>query len=50
VAIPQQDREHSQWQFGHPVTFSDQPPPRPPAPTAGVTNRVGGPPDERLRE
>ena len=50
VAVPQQDREHSQWQFGHPVTFTDQPPSRPPAPSGGMTNRVGGPPDERLRE
>ena len=29
VAVPQQDREHSQWQFGRPVTFSDKAPARP---------------------
>jgi hypothetical protein len=34
VAIPQQDREHSQWQFGRPVTYSDRPSPKP-APRAG---------------
>ncbi len=31
VAVPQQDREHSQWQFGRPVTFSDKAPARPAA-------------------
>jgi hypothetical protein len=46
VGVPQQDREHSQWQFGHPVTFSDQAPPRPAQPIGGMTNRVGVPPDE----
>jgi len=25
VAIPMKEREHSQWQFGHPVTFTDKP-------------------------
>jgi hypothetical protein len=25
LAIPAKEREHSQWQFGHPVTFSDKP-------------------------
>jgi hypothetical protein len=32
VGVPQQDREHSQWQFGNPVTLRDQPPARPPQP------------------
>jgi hypothetical protein len=41
VSVPKQDREHSQWQFGHPVTFSDKPAPVPPVPTgAGVNIRV----------
>lgn len=43
VATPQEDREHSQWQFGRPVTFSDEAPPRAAPPGAGVSNRVGGP-------
>jgi hypothetical protein len=30
LAVPQQEREHSQWQFGNPVTFVD--PPRPARP------------------
>jgi hypothetical protein len=46
VGVPKQDREHSQWQFGRPVTFSDQAPAKPSAPIGGMTNRVGGPPDE----
>jgi hypothetical protein len=25
LAIPKKEREHSQWQFGHPVTFRDKP-------------------------
>ena len=25
VATPMKDREHSQWQFGHPITFVDKP-------------------------
>jgi hypothetical protein len=25
VSVPKSDREHSQWQFGHPVTFVDKP-------------------------
>ena len=24
LGIPMKDREHSQWQFGHPVTFADK--------------------------
>jgi hypothetical protein len=41
VAVPQQDREHSQWQFGHPVTFSDQIPSRPvPPPGGGGVTRL----------
>jgi len=24
LSIPAKDREHSQWQFGHPVTFADK--------------------------
>ncbi len=27
LAVPLKDREHSQWQFGHPVTFRDNEPP-----------------------
>lgn len=45
VNVPKIDREHSQWQFGHPVTFQDQPV-RPSPPIGGMTNRTGGPPDE----
>jgi hypothetical protein len=33
VAVPKRDREHSQWQFGHPVTFADKSKPPAPAPT-----------------
>ncbi len=29
AATPQRDREHSQWQFGNPVTFSDKAKPAP---------------------
>ena len=25
LSVPQKDREHSQWQFGNPVTFVDKP-------------------------
>jgi hypothetical protein len=25
IATPSKDREHSRWQFGHPVTFADKP-------------------------
>jgi carboxypeptidase family protein len=25
LSIPKKEREHSQWQFGHPVTFADKP-------------------------
>ncbi len=25
IAVPMKDREHSQWDFGYPVTFSDKP-------------------------
>ena len=35
VAVPQQDREHSQWQFGNPVTYTDKPSPKPVAPAGG---------------
>ncbi|MFI5256767.1 MAG: carboxypeptidase-like regulatory domain-containing protein [Gemmatimonadales bacterium] len=44
VAIPQQDREHSQWQFGHPVTFTDKPvkPAPPGAGDAKVNVQVPG--------
>ncbi|MDB4888485.1 MAG: hypothetical protein JWL61_340, partial [Gemmatimonadetes bacterium] len=34
AATPQRDREHSQWQFGNPVTFSDKPKPAPAAPAS----------------
>jgi hypothetical protein len=27
LQVPMEDRKNSQWQFGHPVTFSDPPPP-----------------------
>jgi hypothetical protein len=30
LAIPMKEREHSQWQFGHPVTFTDKPKPATP--------------------
>jgi len=40
VAVPQQDREHSQWQFGNPVTYSDQPAPRPAPPGGGGVTRL----------
>lgn len=30
VEVPMKEREHSQWQFGHPVTFSDKPKPATP--------------------
>lgn len=46
VGVPKADREHSQWQFGRPVTFSDQAPAKPSPPIGGMTNRTGGPPDE----
>lgn len=46
VAVPKQDREHSQWQFGSPVTFTDKEPARPTPASGGVTNRVGTPFDE----
>lgn len=26
IATPMEDRKHSQWQFGHPVTYTDKPP------------------------
>jgi hypothetical protein len=45
VNVPKIDREHSQWQFGHPVTFADQPA-RPSSPIGGMTNRTGGPPED----
>jgi hypothetical protein len=32
VSVPQHDREHSQWQFGNPITFSDKPKPAVAAP------------------
>ena len=25
LGVPMKDREHSQWSFGHPVTFADKP-------------------------
>ena len=34
LQIPQKERENSQWQFGHPVKFSDKPGP-PPVPGPG---------------
>jgi len=27
LGVPMKEREHSQWQFGHPVTFADKPKP-----------------------
>jgi len=45
VAIPQPDREHSQWQFGSPVTFRDAVPARPETP-AGTRNLIGTPHDQ----
>jgi hypothetical protein len=38
VAVPQKERERSQWQFGNPVTFSDKP--KPPVPSGGVQVRA----------
>ena len=32
---PKKDREHSQWQFGHPVAYSDRPAPKPAPPSGG---------------
>ncbi|MEO8333489.1 MAG: carboxypeptidase-like regulatory domain-containing protein [bacterium] len=34
AATPQRDREHSQWQFGNPVTFSDKAKPVPAGPAS----------------
>jgi len=34
AATPMRDREHSQWQFGHPVTFSDKAKPAPVGPAS----------------
>jgi len=28
LGVPMKDREHSQWSFGHPVTFADKAKPR----------------------
>jgi hypothetical protein len=28
LATPKESREHSQWQFGHPVTVADKPKPK----------------------
>ncbi|HWE42185.1 MAG TPA: carboxypeptidase-like regulatory domain-containing protein [Gemmatimonadaceae bacterium] len=38
VGIPKKEREHSQWQFGHPVTFNDDKP-RAPSVDRGVQVR-----------
>lgn len=46
VAVPQQDREHSQWQFGRPVTFNDQVPARPAPPAGGGVSKQVVPRDE----
>lgn len=35
VSVPKRDREHSQWQFGHPVTFADKA--KRPADPAGIS-------------
>jgi hypothetical protein len=43
VATPQQDREHSQWQFGFPVTFSDKAKAPPPTGNQSQTTTRGGP-------
>lgn len=43
AATPQVDREHSQWQFGHPVTFSDKAKPPPPVKGQSVTTQQSGP-------
>ncbi|HET9684847.1 MAG TPA: carboxypeptidase-like regulatory domain-containing protein [Gemmatimonadaceae bacterium] len=45
VRVPQQDREHSQWQFGHPVTFSDKAPAKP-APQGGRGTSIFVPRDD----
>ncbi|HET7614879.1 MAG TPA: hypothetical protein VFK26_13245 [Gemmatimonadaceae bacterium] len=45
VEVPMKEREHSQWQFGHPVTFSDKlksaPPPA--APSGESIQKKGSP-------
>jgi hypothetical protein len=47
LAVPQKERENSQWQFGHPVKFSDKAA-APPAPGGGWRLRLSVPtfPDE----
>jgi len=30
LGVPMKEREHSQWQFGNPVTFADKPKTSPP--------------------
>jgi hypothetical protein len=37
LAVSATDREHSQWNFGNPVTFTDKPKP---TPTAGTSQRI----------
>ncbi|MEO8621655.1 MAG: carboxypeptidase-like regulatory domain-containing protein [bacterium] len=44
VEVPMREREHSQWQFGNPVTFSDKPKPGVSAvPPAGSGSSVSKP-------
>ena len=42
VSVPKRDREHSQWQFGHPVTFADKPKPGA-VPAAGTGTSISKP-------
>jgi hypothetical protein len=43
IATPMKDREHSQWQFGYPVTFSDKVKEPPKPPTSGKREMTTGP-------
>jgi hypothetical protein len=40
LSVPQKDREHSQWQFGNPVTFTDNPQRPRQQPPAGGTQQT----------
>jgi hypothetical protein len=40
LSVPQKDREHSQWQFGNPVTFTDNPQRPWQQPPAGGTHQT----------
>ena len=40
AGVPKRDREHSQWQFGNPVTFSDKAKPAPAVPSGVNQQKV----------